>query len=135
MVRLLVTVVVLVLVLLLILLLRSAAVERPISALSPNSPRSPRRTYRLSVRVLISCRFAARRFAITNLRALDPATVMPAERHLPNQDHFFSMSAPSGEYPSQASTGRRGYRTNRGSVYERRQSTNVLPFDDSILCA
>ena len=135
MVRLLVVVVVLVLVLLLIFLLRSAAVERPISALSPNSPRSPRRTYRLSVRVLISCRFAARRFAITNLRALDLATAMPAERHLPNEDHFVSVSAPAGEYPSQASTGRRGYRTNRGSVYERRQSTNVLPFDDSILCA
>lgn len=135
MVRLLVVVVVLVLVLVLVLLLRSAAVERPISALSPNAPRSPRCTYRLSVRVLISCSFAARRFAITNLRALDLATAMPAESHLPNEDHFVSVSARSGEYPSQVSTGRRGYRTNRGSVYERRQSTNVLPFDDSILCA
>jgi hypothetical protein len=70
-------VVVLVLVLVLIFLLRSAAVERPISALSPNSPRLPRCTYRLSVRVSISCRFAARRFAMTNLRALDLATAMP----------------------------------------------------------
>lgn len=72
---------------------------------------------------------------MTNLRALDLATAMPAERHLPDEDHFFSLSAPFGEYPSQASTGKRGYRTNRGSVYERRQSTNVLPLDDSILCA
>jgi hypothetical protein len=78
-VRLLVVVVVLVpvLVLVLILLLRSAAVERPISALSPKSSRLPRCTYRLSVRVFISCCLAARRFAMTNLRALDLATVMP----------------------------------------------------------
>jgi hypothetical protein len=76
-VRLLVVVAVLVLVLVLILLLRSAAVERPISAPSPNSPRSPRCTYRLSVRAFTSCRFAARRFAMTNLRARDLATAMP----------------------------------------------------------
>jgi len=43
---------------------RSAAVERPTSSLSRNCPPSPRRTYRLSLRVLISSRFAARRFAI-----------------------------------------------------------------------
>jgi hypothetical protein len=134
-VRLLVVVVVLVLVLVLILLLRSAAVERPISAPSPNSPRSPRFTYRLSVRVFMSCRFAARRFAMTNLRARDLATAMPGGWLLSNQDHFFSVSAPSGEYPSQARTGSRGYFGNRGSVYDRRQSTNVLPFDDVIRCA
>ena len=52
------------LLLVLALLGRSAAVERLTSSLSRNCPRTPRRTYRLSVRVLISSRFAARRFAI-----------------------------------------------------------------------